>query len=264
MTSKAIAFMFSMSLVACATDSSTTVPTGGGTGGKADSAKLSAHAQAVRACAAAPNDDALHRCVSAANDASADTIDMLGATEDGSALHDFYELEKQAADMCGLFSETLVAAVRPPFVAQCRAARSRDLAAIIDGYVAFADGDLVPVVHRDAYFPECHATYDAAIRTARATAQQVEVTYALADCIDEEMRTKAAKIAPLIQRTGDVELLVQEHLDAAYLVTSGICDVVVAASGEAGGSLANVLTARCHADIIEQIGTLVFDTVPME
>ncbi len=264
MTNQAFLFAVSMSLLACATDPSTP-GSGGGAGGKADdSAKLSTHAQAVRACDAKSSDDARHKCLRAANDASAPTIDMLGQTEDGSAVHDFYELEKQAEAICGLFSETLVTELRPAFVAKCRAARSRDLASLIDGFVAFETGDLVPVAHREADFAECRATYDAAIKTARATAEMEEVTYALADCIDAETTTMTETLVSLIERPGDVALLVAEHIDDAYLVSAGVCDVVVAASGEAGGSLQGVLKAQCLTDVKEQIGALVFDTVPME
>jgi hypothetical protein len=254
--------VFSFSLLACASDPSRSID-----GGKSDGQR-SEHARAVRTCEQdSTSAAALHACLRAANEAATDTIDGLipEGELDFSSLSLFEGYEERAAVTCDAFGGSVVEDLRADFIAQCRAARSRDLAALIDAYVAFDDGEQVPVTHREADFIECRTAYNAALATSESTQDSVQAALALAECVDTEVAPVATALAGLLDLPEEeARATIQAALDAALEGSINACTVVAAAGGEAGGSLESVHVSACQADAAQQVGTQVFDSVPME
>ncbi len=249
-----IGLLVSLSLLACATE---TTPF---EGGKADGER-SVHARAVAACGDG-EDLETHLCVRAANEAATATIDSIaGGVVASSAL--FGDYEDRAGSICATFGESLVESSREGFVARCRVTRSRDLAALIDAYVAFDDGVAIAVPHREADFVDCREAYDAAKQDAVSTQDAIAAATTLRECIEEETRIAGTELAALLE-VPDGEQRISAALDTALGAAISACTVVAAASGEAGGSLETVIAADCQADAAAQIGSLVLDSIPME
>jgi len=258
------------SLAACAVDDPSTSRPGAGGGGKADdTSALSVHAVAVQRCVDEHEDgsEALGDCFRAANAASTDTIDSLIPEKplEYWSVFLFTSFEERAETLCGMLGLTLVEDLRGDMVTACRTARSRDLAGLIDAYVAFDGASQLAVTRPQVDYVSCYETYDASVQRARSTADSVAANLALSDCIDAATRALIPDLVEYLDMpAADAQRVITQALDASFEGVINACTAVAAASGEGGGSLENVYSSQCQADGLMQIGMHVLAAIPME
>ncbi len=253
MKHRASLFVVSLSLLGCAAESSS-----GGDDGKQDG-KLSPHAKAVTACAAAlasaESDDAagllalqtrFWTCVRDANAVAADRIDEL-TPEDFtySATGLFEDFEDAGASMC-----TLVAKLHREDPANiemhCRGNRSHHLAKLIDGYVPFDKRfPLVPVAAPRTYTDDCFVAFEATRRT------DAEAYGTLSTCIEQFLdgHLKDSYIPKLtFKGVAGARTQVEAMIKSALEHEHNACTVVSAAGSGGKIDTESAATAKCKSD----------------
>jgi len=282
---RSLLFMALSSLAACAADPASMEPGAGGGGGKADDPTVrSEHARAVVACDLARDAstsvelDAIlanlrdyTACVTSANEASLDAIDAaLPEDLEYASAFMFDRFHESSNELCGALSAGAVFDYQLHVGEQCLGARARQLASLIDGFVAFEGADRIRITVDREPFSACYGAYDAATSAATAAAKVVDARMTLSTCIDDETRRIALEyLVESIAANGEhteaqARTLVSNALDAVHEGSSNACTAVASASGNPGGEPEALESSDCMAKAAALVGQLVLGALVQE
>ncbi len=281
MLKPSIAFVLSMSVAGCASDSST----GPGDREKGDGAP-SAHAAAIQACedtreaAAARAHDvptahaailAFHDCLNTANQAAAPLIEnIIGKPQGGSVAAQLAAADAASKPLCELMARAVDTGDewRASLLPACLAARTMGHSKLIDAYVQFGDSQVIEIQPSAEVAFDCFDAYETAVEARSDMLSMIEAQGALNDCIDMEVdRYAAADVAERLVDEGMVESAAKMQLVGAITKARNeadevVCELAVAANSEAGGSIGRLTRLECSGNASWQLVGLLKTLIP--
>ncbi len=199
-------------------------------------------------------------CLSDANKASVAPIEANLSEVDsylvGSAEATLAAVRDAGGALCSVLgdaSDSYGGSINNLYLADCGGQRERDLASVIDAYVAFATDPVAIAEERETY-AACYAEFDSTMETALSNNEMIGGTYALGDCIQGTIDDLAASLAKQLVENGSAESAdaastrVQSVLETSSQATSESCGVVAQASDSGGGTMANLYAATCDVE----------------